>query len=556
MRIAMAQCNLTVGAIESNTERILQAWRDAARAGADVVVFSELAITGYLPDDLLLSPAFLDAADEACRRLAAEGPSGTVAVVGHVGRAPEDADSLEWDVAREAQHLRNRAVVLRDGVIEAAYDKWRLPNFGVFDEARYFVPGDDVVVVDVAGVPLGVTICEDLWTRGGAVAAAGQAGARVIVNLNASPFHHNKRQRRERWVRHHAETTGATLVYVNQVGGQDDVVFDGDSMAIAPDGTVLARGAQHAEDLVVFDLDPDAPAVTDPAALGEPRLDDVGEVWEALVLGTRDYVFKNGFSFVLVGLSGGIDSAVTCAIAVDALGPDRVAGVAMPSPWSSDHSLDDAEALAANLGCTYLTIPIDPAMKAFDEMLADQFDGTATGVAEENLQSRIRGTLLMALSNKFGHLLLTTGNKSEYAVGYATLYGDMAGGYAPIKDVPKTMVWELARWRNDSPLRDGAPIPVNTITKPPSAELRPGQLDTDSLPPYEVLDDIVEARVVEVLSIDEIVARGHDRATVERVVRLIDIAEYKRRQSAPGPKVTRRAFGRERRFPITSGWRS
>lgn len=554
MRIAMAQCNLTVGAIDANVAKILDAWHRAAADGADLVVFTELAITGYLPDDLLLAPTFLRAADLAWDRLTAEGPANCTAVIGGVGVTPGDPEVDEWDVAREAQDLRNRACVLRDGEVVATYDKWRLPNFGVFDEARYFVPGDDSVVVDVVGVPVGITVCEDLWTRGGALAAAGDAGAKVIVNLNASPFHQAKRARREHWIEHHATTTGATVVYVNQVGGQDDVVFDGDSIAMAPDGTVIARGAQNAEDLVVFDLDVAVPAVDASVALHD-AVDPVGEVYEALVLGTRDYLAKNGFSTAVLGLSGGIDSALVCAIAVDALGAAKVTGVAMPSPWSSDHSLADAEALATALGCSYLTIPIDPGMKAFDEMLADSFAGTTTGVAEENLQSRIRGTLLMAMSNKFGHLLLTTGNKSEYAVGYATLYGDMAGGYAPIKDVPKMLVYDLCRWRNGTTTRSGTPIPQRTIDKAPSAELRPDQFDTDSLPPYEILDAIVDARVVDVLGVDAIVARGFERATVERIVRLIDLAEYKRRQSAPGPKVTRRAFGRERRFPITSGWR-
>ncbi|MFT5222086.1 MAG: NAD+ synthase (glutamine-hydrolyzing), partial [Glaciecola sp.] len=454
----MAQCNLTVGAIDANVDAILESWHRASAAGADLVVFSELAITGYLPDDLLLSPEFLRAATAAWQRLCAEGPTDTTAVVGGVGVTADDPELERWDVAREAQDLRNRAAVIRGGAIVATYDKWRLPNFGVFDEARYFVSGDDVVVADVAGVAVGITICEDLWTTGGALAAAGAAGAEVIVNLNASPFHAGKRARREHWVRHHAGATGAAVLYVNQVGGQDDVVFDGDSIAIAPDGTVLARGAQHESDLVIFDLDLAAP-VPDASAARGAAPDPVGEVYEALVLGTRDYLAKNGFTTAVLGLSGGIDSALVCAIATDALGADNVTAVAMPSPWSSDHSLADAKSLAENLGCRYLTVPIEPAMVAFDAMLADEFAGTESGVAEENLQSRIRGTLLMAMSNKFGHLLLTTGNKSEYAVGYATLYGDMAGGYAPIKDVPKMLVWELCRWRNATTTRPGAVIP-------------------------------------------------------------------------------------------------
>ncbi len=555
MRIAMAQVNPTVGDVDGNVEKVLDAWRRAADAGADLVVFSELVVTGYPPEDLLLSKAFLDASAAGRGRLVKEGPAGCAAAIGCLGLDEVDDEFADWDVAREAQPLRNRCMLVADGEVVATYDKWRLPNFGVFDEARYFVPDDETVVVDVGGVKVGLTVCEDLWTEGGSLAAAGRAGAEVIVNVNASPFHRGKRARRERWVRHHAAHTDATVVYVNQVGGQDDVVFDGDSMAIAPDGHVLARGAQFAEDLVVFDLDPTRPdGGHSGAPTGAPRLDDLGEVYEALVLGTRDYLHKNGFRSALLGLSGGIDSALTCAVAADALGPENVLGVLMPSPWSSDHSLADAEALAEALGIRHATIPIKPAMDAFDEMLAEEFAGTASGVAEENLQSRIRGTLLMALSNKHGHLLLTTGNKSEYAVGYATLYGDMNGGYAPLKDVPKLWVYDLCRWRNDSPHRTGSPIPENTITKPPSAELRPGQLDTDSLPPYEDLDQIVAARVEQVLGVDAIVAMGFDRDVVERVVHLIDRAEFKRRQAAPGPKATLRAFGRERRLPITNGW--
>jgi len=567
LRVALAQLAPRVGDIEGNVKLLLHAWKESATAGADLVVATELAVTGYPPEDLLLSPDFVAAAQEAVYRLAAEGPAGITLIVGGIAETPDHPDLVEWDVAPATRALRNRAFVLRDGAIRATYDKWRLPNFGVFDEARYFVPGEVPLVVEVAGVPVGVTVCEDMWTDEGAVAAARAAGAAVIANLNASPYHRGKRAERERWIRHHALASEVAVVWVNQVGGQDELVFDGDSMVLDAAGEAVARAAQFAPDLVVLDLevgggdrgsdgaDPEpgvAPVVV-PLLRPEPvaRLSEVAEVYEALVLGTRDYLGNNGFRTAVLGLSGGIDSALTCAIAVDALGADQVIGVAMPSPWSSAHSLADARELADNLGCHYHEVPIEPAMKAMDHLLVELFQGTESGVAEENIQSRLRGLTLMALSNKFGHLVLTTGNKSEYAVGYATLYGDMAGGYAVIKDVPKLLVYELSRLR----AARGPSIPAGTIDKPPSAELRPGQLDTDSLPPYEVLDPIIEARIEDDLSLDDIVALGHDHQVVARVLRLIDLAEYKRRQSAPGPKITRRAFGRERRVPITTAWR-
>jgi NAD+ synthase (glutamine-hydrolysing) len=554
VRIALAQTNPTVGDVTGNTDTILAAWREAAAAGADLVVFTELTVTGYPPEDLLLKPEFVAANLAAVERLRAEGPAGCTAIVGHVAEDATDDDPRpldEWDVTVSARRLSNAAAVLRDGAVVGTYRKWRLPNYGVFDEARYFLPDDDPLVVDVAGVPVGVTVCEDLWAEAGPVAQAAAAGARVVANLNASPYHRGKRADREGWARHHVSRDGTWLVYVNQVGGQDEVVFDGDSFLMGPDGRVHARTVQFATDLVVVDVDLDAGVAARTAGADADRLDPVAEVWEALVLGVRDYVTKNGFADVHIGLSGGIDSAVTAAVAADALGPDHVTGVAMPSPWSSDHSLADAEALAGHLGIAYDVIPIEPAMDAFAGMLAEQFAGTEPGLAEENLQSRIRGVTLMALSNKHGSLVLTTGNKSEMAVGYATLYGDMAGAFAVLKDVDKLLVYELARYRNTL----GPAIPQRTIDKPPSAELRPDQLDTDSLPPYEVLDPILDAYVEDDLSIDRIVADGHDRATVERIVAMVDRAEYKRRQAPPGPKVTDRAFGKDRRVPITNGWR-
>ena len=557
MRVAMLQPNVTVGAIDANVRRLADGYRHAVEQGADLVVATELAVVGYPPEDLVLKAAFLRAGTAALHDLA--GRVGAVPlVVGFVEELGERPPSGVLRVASDATThppLANSAAVLRDGVVEAVYRKQRLPNYGVFDEARYFLSGHQPCVVEVAGVPVGVTVCEDLWGEGGPVDAAAAMGAQVVVNLNASPYSRGKRAEREHWAGAHARAAGVWVVYVNQVGGQDEVVFDGDSFVMAPDGTVTARAAQFAEDLVLAEVG----TALSSAAEWAPRLDPVGEVYQALLLGTADYVRKNGFTRALIGLSGGLDSSLVAAVAADALGPDRVSGVAMPSPYSSEGSLTDAEALAANLGIGYRVLPIAPAMAAFDEALADAFAGTQPGIAEENIQSRIRGTLLMALSNKFGDIVLATGNKSEYAVGYATLYGDMAGGYAVIKDVPKTLAYELCAWRNAHVPVGGRVdrldvIPESVLTKPPSAELRPDQKDTDSLPPYEVLDPILELYVEQDRSIAEIAACGYDRAVVERVARLVDRAEYKRRQAAPGIKVTPRAFGKDRRLPITQHW--
>jgi NAD+ synthase (glutamine-hydrolysing) len=591
LRIALAQVAARVGDIDGNVGLVLDAWRRAAERGADLVVFTELTTTGYPPEDLLLKPEFVQANLDAVRRMAAEGPTDTVAVVGYVGTA--EGDLVHEDPAEPAgsavasaadQELTNSAAVLSGGEIVATYDKLRLPNYGVFDEARYFTPVDAPLVVRVAGVPVGITVCEDLWIEPGPVGRSAAAGAELIVSLNASPYHRGKRDERERWAARHTERDGTYLAYGNVVGGQDDVVFDGDSFVIGPEGQVVARAAQFVEDLVVVDLPlepaeasgdgvvslpgagPDRPALADREDV--PRLDPVGEVWHAVVRATRDYCHENGFEDALIGLSGGIDSAVVAAVAADALGPDHVTGVLMPSPYSTDHSLHDAEALADAFGMPRHTLHIASGLEAVGDELGDlvitgfdREDGREPGVAYENLQSRLRGLLLMALSNETGAIVLTTGNKSEYAVGYATLYGDMAGGFAPLKDVPKLLVYELARWRNANPSPrtgedDGEVIPTNTIDKAPSAELRPDQRDDDSLPPYEVLDAIVEGYVEGLRSIDDIVASvDADEDEVRRVVRLIDRAEFKRRQSAPGPKVTSRAFGRERRVPMTSGWR-
>ena len=560
LRIALAQLGADVGGLRANVDRVVTAWHGAAEVGARLVVTPELALPGYPPDDLLLAPGFVRATATALDRLAGSGPPGTALVVGTVGPAPRDPDPAPWGVCPATTELANRAVVLRDGVAVGDYAKMRLPNEGVFDEARHFVPGRDPLVVDVDGTPVGVVVCHDLWVEDGPVGLAVAAGARVVVALNASPYHRGKRAERERWVRHHARAHRIWVCYVNRVGGQDEVVFDGDSLVAAPDGTIVARGARFAEDLVVVDLEVEeasgatrtwAPAPADGDGLGDPD----AELWAALVLATRDYCRGNGFGEAIVGLSGGIDSAVVAALAVDALGPDHVLGVAMPAPWSSEHSVTDAEALADHLGVRMLTLPIGPALDAVAATLAGEvvtgFDGpVAPGVAFENLQSRLRGLILMALSNERGAIVLTTGNKSEYAVGYATLYGDMAGGFAPLKDVLKGDVYALARHRN----RVGAAIPEGSLTKPPSAELRPGQVDADSLPDYAVLDAILRGHVEELRDVDDLVAAGLDRATVLRVIRMVDRAEHKRRQAAPGPKVSRRAFGRERRVPITSAW--
>lgn len=588
LRTAFGQIGARVGDVAGNVDRILDAWRRAAEQGADLIVFTELTTTGYPPEDLLLKPEFITENLDAVRRLAEEGPTGTVAIVGYVDTVEgdlvhEDPSHPEgWEVASEAQaELTNSAAVIADGRIVATYDKLRLPNYGVFDEARYFTPVDDPLVVRIAGVPVGVTVCEDLWVDPGPVGHAAEAGAALVVNLNASPWHRGKRDERERWAADHAVSDEVWLAYCNVVGGQDDVVFDGDSFLMGPDGEVHARGAQFEEDLVIVDvpLEPvdvefevDLPgAGDDRPALAEredrDRLDPVAEVWHAVVRATRDYCHENGFEDALIGLSGGIDSAVVAAVAADALGADHVTGVLMPSPYSSDHSLTDAEALADAYGMRRHTLHIGGPLEAAGEALGDlvitgfdRDDGQEPGVAYENLQSRLRGLFLMALSNETGAIVLTTGNKSEYAVGYATLYGDMAGGFAPLKDVPKLLVYEMARWRNANPAPfggddDGEVIPTSTIDKAPSAELRPDQRDEDSLPPYPVLDAIVEGYVEKLSSVEDLVGEGlADEEEIRRVIRLIDGAEFKRRQAAPGPKVTSRAFGRERRVPMTHAW--
>ncbi|MCY3881409.1 MAG: NAD+ synthase [Chloroflexi bacterium] len=562
VRIALAQLNTTVGDIDGNCAGIRQAIAAAREAGAGIVAFPELAVTGYPPEDLVLRRSFCEASRTATAALA-PASEGIIAVVGFVDTRGGDP--------------YNAAAVFVDGHLADTYHKRLLPNYGVFDEERYFARGLTTPVYRAGDLSFGVSICEDIWDADGPVVHMARGGAELCVNINASPYHRGRGAERASMLATRAADNRIAIAYVNAVGGQDELVFDGGSIALDPHGEVIATGPQFRDDLLVVDLelgedsrrpprDPVpgvrevelgfSPDLAPPAAPSRPHsapLPDEAEVWEALVLGTRDYLHKTGFSRAYIGLSGGIDSSVVAAVAVDALGPANVTGVSMPSRFSSGHSRDDARDLAANLGIEYLSIPIEPAHAAMLDMLAGAFDGSEPGLAEENLQSRQRGNILMSLANKFGALVLTTGNKSEMATGYATLYGDMAGGFAVLKDVPKTLTYAIARWRNEAAGRDR--IPRNVLDKPPSAELRPDQLDADSLPPYEVLDPILEAYVEGDRSGPEIVARGFDEATVRHVLALVDRNEYKRRQSPPGVKITPRAFGRDRRLPIANRYR-
>ncbi len=547
MRVALAQTDPVVGALEANADEVFRAYEQACRAGAHIVAAPELALTGYPPEDLVLKRAFVAETQRTLQSLASR-VGAVPLVVGFV----EGLD--EPDGAWGYPALANSAAVCRDGDIEVIYRKQRLPNYGVFDEARYFRSFSQPVVIEAGGARVGITICEDLWGEGGPVSDAIKAGAQLVLNINASPYHRGKRDERERWAQRHLAGTTAWFAYVNEVGGQDEVVFDGDSFVMGPGGGIVARGAQFATDVLIADV-PLGDDMATPAQVhgnDHPRMDRCSEIYSALVVATRDYIRDNGFTRALVGISGGIDSSLVAAIAADAIGADNVTGVAMPSPHSSEGSVVDAKALAANLGIRYLQLGIEPVMNAFHTVLAEPFSGTQPGLAEENLQARIRGTLLMSLSNKHGDIVLVTGNKSEYACGYATLYGDMAGGFAPIKDVPKTLVYELCEHRNSIAGTDV--IPNSVLDKPPSAELRPGQRDSDSLPPYDVLDPILELYVEQDASIADIVAQGFDEATVRVVAMLVDRAEYKRRQAAPGVKITERSFGKDRRLPITQGW--
>ncbi|HEX6870264.1 MAG TPA: NAD+ synthase [Micromonosporaceae bacterium] len=576
LRIALAQVDPTVGDIAGNTTLVREWTARAARSGAHLVAFPEMVLTGYPVEDLVFRESFVAASKDAVERLATELVAAelgdTAVIVGYLdadGRARISAEATPGRGPRNAQAL------LHQGRVVTRYFKHHLPNYGVFDEDRYFVPGDTLQVVRLGGVDIALTICEDLWQSGGPFAAAARARVGLVVNINGSPYELDKDDVRLPLVRRRAAEAGATVAYVNMVGGQDELVFDGDSMVVATDGTLIARARQFAEELLIVDLDlPEAAERPLPKpAPGEmaiqrtivettlsprhgsrvegtvaARVTDEAEVWQALVLGLRDYVRKNGFTSVLLGLSGGIDSTVVATLAVDALGASQVYGVSMPSEYSSEHSRDDAADLAKRTGLHYHVEPIQPMVDAFLANIA------LSGLAVENLQARVRGVILMALSNQDNHLVLTTGNKSELAVGYSTLYGDSVGGFNPIKDVPKTMVWRLAQWRNADASRRGEvpPIPENSIAKPPSAELRPGQLDTDSLPDYPVLDAILAEYIDADLGRDGLLAAGHDPEVVDRVLRMVDRAEYKRRQSAPGPKISIKAFGRDRRLPITN----
>ncbi|MPY79679.1 MAG: NAD+ synthase [Actinophytocola sp.] len=565
LRMALAQLNPTVGDLTGNADLIVEATKQAADAGAHVVVTGEMALTGYPVEDLVLRDTFVRASATAlgslATRLHEEGCGDVLTYVSYL-----DVDDVG---------PRDAAAALYRGEVIARQYKHHLPNYGVFDEYRYFKPGQTLDVVRLHGIDIGMVICEDIWQDGGPIAALGEAGVDVVVSPNASPYERSKDEQRLPLAARRAREAGAPLAYCNQVGGQDDLVFDGDSFVVDTDDTVLARAPQFTEHLLVVDLDlatgsqhgtgtfagldvrrtelSDEPLPAyqpQSSPLAEP-LSDPAEVWTALVVGLRDYVRKNGFRSVIFGFSGGIDSAVSAAIAVDALGPDAVYGVSMPSKYSSEHSQSDAAALARRLGCHFRVEPIADMVQSYVGQLE------LSGLAEENVQARVRGVLLMALSNLEGHLVLATGNKTEIAVGYSTMYGDAVGAFAPIKDVFKTHVWELARWRNDVAEKRGEtpPVPENSISKAPSAELRPDQLDTDSLPDYPLLDDILDDYVEGDRGFADLLAQGFDSALIDRVVRMVDIAEYKRRQYPPGTKITFKAFGRDRRLPLTNRWR-
>ena len=563
MRIACAQLNTVVGDLEGNLALVRGAIRDATARGAHLVLTPELALTGYPPEDLLLRPSFAAASREALEALAPEVTEG-VAIVGFV-----DHD----------EDCRNAAAVIADGRVQAVYHKRFLPNYGVFDEARYFRAGDGPIILDIQGARVGIVICEDIWYPAPVAAELARARLDVIACISSSPFHQAKGDARERMLQTRASDSAAALAYCNQVGGQDELVFDGRSAVIDAGGEVIARAPVFDQHLLMADLELDLAAgrrLREPLLRRLEPLDDADpviidatlptrsgppspvapvagpeqELWGALVQGVRDYVGKNGFPGVIIGLSGGIDSALTAAIAVDALGADRVRGVAMPSVFTESRSTDDAQALADALGMRMDVIEIAPVVDAFEAQLADVFEGRDRDVAEENLQARVRGTLLMAMSNKHGDMVLATGNKSEMSVGYSTIYGDMAGGFAPLRDVSKTWVYRLSSWRNLE--AGGEVIPQATIDRPPTAELRPDQRDSDSLPEYEVLDPILEAYVEEDLPPAALIERGFPADVVTRIVGMVDRAEYKRRQGPPGVKTTPRAFGRDRRMPITN----
>ena len=550
LRIALAQVNPTVGDLAANAALVRAKVATAQEAGAHIVVFPEMVLTGYPVEDLALRPSFQIASQGAIAELAAHLTGEIVAIVGYL----DQVDGAP----------QNMVAVISGGAIKARYAKCHLPNYGVFDEFRNFVPGDKTLVVRIHGVDVGIAICEDLWIDGGITSQLAARKPGLVIVPNGSPYERNKDDVRLALVTKRARQAGAPLVYVNMTGGQDDLVFDGDSIVVDGGGAVIARAPQFEDGVAVVDIDvatktssPDVVISEDEVSVARAlvpgiavRLDDREEIWQALVIGLRDYVEKNGFRSVVVGLSGGIDSALVVAIAIDALGAKRVNAVAMPSKYSSDHSIADAQAMADATGIHFRTVAIAPMVDAFMANL------TLKGLAEENIQARVRGTTLMGISNQEGHLVLATGNKSELAVGYSTLYGDAVGGFAPIKDIYKTDVWALARWRNEVAITAGqtAPIPVNSIEKEPSAELRPDQKDSDSLPDYLLLDRVLTAYVDEDQGSAALLAAGFDEALVRRVIAMVDKAEYKRRQYPPGPKVSKRAFGKDRRLPMTSRW--
>jgi NAD+ synthase (glutamine-hydrolysing) len=556
IRIALAQINPTVGDLEANADLISKHARDAANAGAVVVVFPEMIVTGYPVEDLATRASFrsasINAVNNIAKRISYEGCGDLTLLVGYLGES-------------EKGEPQNCVAVIHRGAIVATYIKHHLPNYGVFDEFRNFKPGNHSLVIRVVGVDIGIAICEDIWQEGEPVAELARRNIGLFLVPNGSPFEANKDDLRLTLVQRRAQQVNAPLAYVNMAGGQDDLVFDGDTIVVDSDGSIIARAPQFEEGLMIIDLDvkvassdPDL-IISDPPILKykkliagvAPRLDDLAQIWQALVVGLRDYVTKNNFPSVVLGVSGGIDSAVVAAIAADAIGADRVHGIALPSKYSSDHSLSDAKALAMDIGLKYRIIEIEPMVQSFISNLG------LAGLAEENVQARVRGTTLMGLSNQEGHLVLATGNKSELAVGYSTLYGDAVGGYAPIKDLYKTQVWDLARWRNQQAINDGQtpPIPVNSINKEPSAELRPGQKDTDSLPDYKVLDQLLHIYIDQDGGRPGAIAAGFDAALVDRIIQLVDQAEYKRRQYPPGTKISGKAFGKDRRLPITSHWK-
>lgn len=565
LRLALAQINSTVGDLSGNAELILNYVRQAHESGADLLVFPEMAVTGYPVEDLALRPSFRVASKKSiagiAKKCADEGFGDLTIVLGYLDEAAHAVNRL----GQPEGAPQNAVALIYGGEIRARYVKHHLPNYGVFDEFRNFVPGDSSLVVRVHGIDLGVAICEDIWQEGGPVAELALRTPGLLVVPNGSPFERNKDDVRLALVKKRAADVGAPLAYVNMTGGQDDLVFDGDTIVVDEKGEVLARAPRFMDHLLIVDLElqshtshPDV-IIHDEVIQGRQasssevalRLDDLAEVWQALVVGVRDYVRKNNFKSVIIALSGGIDSALVAAIAVDAIGAENVYGVGLPSKYSSDHSLSDAYAIAQNTGLHFRVIEIEPMVTSFLESVKLE------GIAQENVQARVRGVVLMGLSNQEGHIVLATGNKSELAVGYSTLYGDAVGAFAPIKDIYKTDVWALSQWRNEQALLRGeiAPIPANSITKEPSAELRPGQKDSDSLPEYHLLDSILLSYVEGDESGSSLIAAGFDPALVARVISLVDRAEYKRRQYPPGTKVSTRAFGKDRRLPITSRWR-